>query len=128
MREPVGRVPSEAGDDALLQPSEVASTISKEDGEAPSSSVHGTSFAATSQAGEHNEQERSRRPTKGIKPYETWEKEEMERRLGELNGCLGLSVSCPIDVKGLNIVKSSFPLNSLKGKIPPITSCSMLIG
>lgn len=85
--------------------------MSKEDGEAVSSSVRVASSIATSQAGDQNE-EKSRRPVKGVKPYEASKREEMEKCLSELNGCLGLSFSCLTNVKRLkDLSKSSILLN-----------------
>ncbi len=37
---------------------------------------------------------RPRRPTKGTEPFEKWERDEMEKLLGELNGHLGAVVIC----------------------------------
>lgn len=87
--DPVGRVPSEAGDegapgqetDNAEGPGEVENRRSKEGGtdEASETPLN----ASTS------DKDNKRKPARGTEPFEKWEREEMEKLLGELCGHLG---------------------------------------
>ncbi|KAG6903141.1 hypothetical protein C0995_004688 [Termitomyces sp. Mi166 len=84
--EPVGRVPSETGDESA--PTVHTETASDEglrrSRENPSAS---TSNSVTS----HSEKDlRPRRSTRGSEPFEKWEREEMEKLLDQTNGHLVL--------------------------------------
>ncbi|KAF8158304.1 hypothetical protein B0H34DRAFT_769482 [Crassisporium funariophilum] len=89
--EPVARVPSESGDEGAAHESQASDTIdmasemSKEGDEAPSTPMHNSSFATT-----HNEEQPSkpRRAARGSEPFEKWERDEMEKLLLQLNGHL----------------------------------------
>ncbi|TFK52257.1 phospholipase D [Heliocybe sulcata] len=95
--EPLARMPSEAGDaDALGgdqggPPTETANNVAGD----------GTSEGSATRVGDGSEnqasattptkdapQQQSRKPAKGDEPFEKWEREEMEKLLGELNGHL----------------------------------------
>lgn len=52
----------------------------------PASAAH----ASSTQTEDHPPQQaKARRSAKGAEPFEKWEKDEMEKLLGELNGHLG---------------------------------------
>ncbi|KNZ80910.1 hypothetical protein J132_03610 [Termitomyces sp. J132] len=79
--EPVGRVPSETGDENALTETGSDEHRSREGPENPlSNSVTG-----------HSEKDlRPRRFTRGSEPFEKWERDEMEKLLGQTNGHLVL--------------------------------------
>ncbi|KAG6833424.1 hypothetical protein H0H87_006790, partial [Tephrocybe sp. NHM501043] len=95
-QEPVARVPSDAGDEAtpaeereerenvtVEAASDEDTHLSKEAGEDPLASTFNHSSAT------HSEKEpRPRRPTRGTEPFEQWERDEMEKLLGQTNGHL----------------------------------------
>ncbi|KAG6897546.1 hypothetical protein C0992_000329 [Termitomyces sp. T32_za158] len=84
--EPVGRVPSETGDESALTEtgSDEGARQSREGLENRSAST------STSIAGHSEKDLRPRRSTRGSEPFEKWEREEMEKLLGQTNGHLVL--------------------------------------
>ncbi|KAF8964181.1 hypothetical protein BDZ97DRAFT_1731107 [Flammula alnicola] len=88
--EPVARIPSESGEEVAHEPlpsdtnpTDIASEMSKEEGE-ETPPLNSSSFAAT----QNEEPTKPRRPARGSEPFEKWERDEMEKLLGELNGQL----------------------------------------
>lgn len=86
--EAVARVPSEAGDEGAPQEdnpelSEDETRPSKEGVDDPTASTANTS------TGNSEKDPKARRPTKGTEPFEKWERDEMEKLLGQTNGHLG---------------------------------------
>lgn len=85
----MGRIPSESGDNATQDSQasdtlDMASETSKDDGDEP---------PTTPTPSEGPTSSKPRRPTKGSEPFEKWEREEMEKLLGQLNGHLGRNSS-----------------------------------
>ncbi|KXN88185.1 Phospholipase D1 [Leucoagaricus sp. SymC.cos] len=106
--DPTGRVPSEAGDDALPpigNPGllEANDTASETDRENSSDQPHTPHAPHTPQS---NLPSGSRRPAKGTEPFEKWERDEMESLLKELNGHLGMSY----------VLKLVYPTRFLEGE------------
>jgi phospholipase D1/2 len=66
----------------------MASELSREGEGTPPTPLNNSSFATTTQNDE--EPAKPRRPTKGSEPFEKWERDEMEKLLGQLNGQLVL--------------------------------------
>ncbi|KIM43354.1 hypothetical protein M413DRAFT_18406 [Hebeloma cylindrosporum] len=90
--EPVARMPSESGDEGThvsqaSDTTDMASRMSREDGEeCPPTPLNNSSFVTS-----HNEEPvKHRRHAKGAEPFEKWERDEMEKLLGQLNGQLVL--------------------------------------
>jgi phospholipase D1/2 len=116
--EHVARVPSESGDDAapghgaLPLPTESTDAFSvgrarpsKESKRSKSPEVvHGSSTPAGSS--EKEPTLKPKRSTKGVEPFEKWERDEMEKLLGQLCGHLGLSFGCAHQAGELIIVSS----------------------
>ena len=98
--ERASRVPSEAGDDtapgrsALPLPTESTDAVSV-DGARPGKESKGTEdahgSAAPSGSSEKEPTVKSKRSSKGMEPFEQWERDAMEKLLGQLCGHLGLS-------------------------------------
>ena len=97
---PVGRAPSETADEGapnkegdIADPTVDESGVADDATTAGMSSPHVSTFGDGSGNGapskEGKEGGRPRRPTRGAEPFEKWERDEMERLLGELNGHLG---------------------------------------
>jgi len=91
----VGPIPSESGDEGthVSQPSDttdMASEMSREGEGTPPTPLNNSSCAPI-----QNDEEpvKPRRPAKGSEPFEKWERDEMEKLLGQLNGHLGMAVS-----------------------------------
>jgi phospholipase D1/2 len=89
---PTGRVPSETGDesaphDPKLKDVDVAPWTSKDYVEGIPSSEQ-TFFSKLQSEGQRPQPLRN---TKHAEPFEPWEREAMEKLLGEVNGHLGLS-------------------------------------
>ncbi|KAJ8519021.1 hypothetical protein ONZ45_g3982 [Pleurotus djamor] len=88
--EPVARVPSEAGDEAAPMDSQTEKGLelpqverqshSKEGGEDELEGRASTSYG--------DREPKPRKPARGPEPFEQWERDEMEKLLGELNGHL----------------------------------------
>jgi phospholipase D1/2 len=94
----------------------MASEMSREGGEeVPPTSVNNSSFATTTQ---HDEDPaKPRRPAKGSEPFEKWERDEMEKLLGQLNGQLGLwHVSLDAYWVNLNITLVLYSNRFLEGE------------
>ncbi|KAL1715411.1 hypothetical protein EV715DRAFT_256257 [Schizophyllum commune] len=96
---PVGRAPSETADEGapnkegdIADPTVDESGVADDATTAGMSSPHVSTFGDGSGNGapskEGKEGGRPRRPTRGAEPFEKWERDEMERLLGELNGHL----------------------------------------
>jgi phospholipase D1/2 len=100
--ERASRVPSETGDDtalgrsALPLPTECTDAVSI-DGARPgkeskdTEEVHGS--AVPSGSSEKEPTVKPKRSSKGMEPFEKWERDAMEKLLGQLCGHLGLSSS-----------------------------------
>ncbi|PPR05355.1 hypothetical protein CVT24_007969 [Panaeolus cyanescens] len=93
--EPIARVPSESSYEVVGQSQEshqsdgpdIASQSSKNPTEdMPHTPLHASSISTGNQPEEPTN--RARRPAKGHEPFEKWERDEMEKLLGELNGQL----------------------------------------
>ena len=87
--EPVARIPSESGDEGthVSQASDTTSRLSREDGEeCPPTPLNNPSFVTS----QNEEPVKPRRRAKGAEPFEKWERDEMEKLLGQLNGQLGM--------------------------------------
>ena len=90
---PLARIPSEAGhSDANPQDYQASDTTDlasettrDETDDAPTTPSYGGATPSTS----NEEPPKQRRPAKGSEPFEKWEREEMEKLLGQLNGQLG---------------------------------------
>ncbi|KAG6841711.1 hypothetical protein C0991_007983 [Blastosporella zonata] len=99
-QEPVARVPSEAGDEGATEEKEnITVEAASDHGARPSKEGVEDPSASTSAAhsATHSEKEpKPRRPTKGTEPFEKWEREEMEKLLGQTNGHLGDPFPMPI--------------------------------
>ena len=93
--EPVARLPSESGDEGThvsqaSDTTDIASGMSREDGEeCPPTPLNNPSFVTT----QNEEPMKHRRHAKGTEPFEKWERDEMEKLLGQLNGQLGMWAS-----------------------------------
>ena len=85
--------PNKEGD--IADPTVDESGVADDATTAGMSSPHVSTFGDGSGNGapskEGKEGGRPRRPTRGVEPFEKWERDEMERLLGELNGHLGES-------------------------------------
>jgi phospholipase D1/2 len=96
--EHVSHVPSESGDDTapgqntLLLPTESTDAISV-DGARQSKENKDPEEGLTIPAGSSEKEPTTKpqRPSKGSEPFEKWERDEMEKLLGQLCGHLGLS-------------------------------------
>jgi len=76
----------------------MASGMSREDGEeCPPTPLNNSSFVTT----QNEEPTKHRRHAKGTEPFEKWEREEMEKLLGQLNGQLGMWA--PLRVLGIKL-------------------------
>ncbi|KAF9013434.1 hypothetical protein BDQ17DRAFT_1343417 [Cyathus striatus] len=82
--EPVARVPSETGDDSA--PGRESTSAADGDAVSDSHGEEGEKFADSSAP--ESQEPKARKGAKGVEPYEKWERDEMERLLGELNGHL----------------------------------------
>ena len=91
--QPVARIPSESGDEGThtsqaSDTTDIESEMSREGEGAPPTPLNSSSFATTTQNDE--DLPKPRRPAKGSEPFEKWERDEMEKLLGQLNGQLGM--------------------------------------
>ena len=92
--EPISQNPSEAGEERVAHESQPAephnmnSELSKESGEnaLADSSLQDLSIGTT----QNEELHSHRRSSKNSEPFESWEREEMEELLSQLNGQLGM--------------------------------------
>lgn len=96
--DPVARVPSESGDEnAVTEEKEVpaeATDMASDDGTRPSKEGADAQESNPNTAGSttNEKDSRPRKPTRGTEPFEKWERDEMEKLLGELCGHLGRSL------------------------------------
>ena len=91
---PTGRVPSETGDesalhDPVLKDVDVAARTSKNCGD----EITGSEQTFSSKLQDEEQRPQLLRHTKQVEPFEPWEREEMEKLLGEVNGHLGQSIN-----------------------------------
>ncbi|KAF4577108.1 Phospholipase D1 [Pleurotus pulmonarius] len=88
--EPVGRVPSETGDEGAAPNPDVVNELDSGDGPRQNKdSGEQSSEPRASTSNLANEKDtKGRRSTRGVEPFEKWERDEMEKLLGELNGHL----------------------------------------
>ena len=93
----VGRVPSEAGDEQASEPFKSTENLEKPlDGERPKGDNDcgkenlDRKPSTTNMAGDKEKEKEKKKPAgPGQEPFEAWEREEMEKLLGELRGHLG---------------------------------------
>ena len=94
---PAGRVPSEAGNEDTLGHEEAGPEPRQSESQKQSAAQSSTSINSHKTTREHRDSETSlkaddlrRQPSKGDEPFEKWERDEMEKLLGELRGHLVL--------------------------------------
>ncbi|KAG6918332.1 hypothetical protein DXG01_015191 [Tephrocybe rancida] len=95
-QEPVARVPSETGDEgAHTEEKEDNAEAISDEGTRPSrEGADDPSLSTFNGSATHSEKEaKSRRPARGSEPFEKWERDEMEKLLGQINGHLGNALS-----------------------------------
>lgn len=92
--EPVGRMPSETGDENAPGQDIGESVAAPAPDEGSKEATEPTASDTAVNASLSDKDTKARKPAKGTEPFEKWEREEMEKLLGELNGHLGKLVAC----------------------------------
>ncbi|GLB38253.1 putative phospholipase [Lyophyllum shimeji] len=90
--EVVARVPSEAGDEGAPADEKAESVAGSEEGTRPSKEGFEDAAASTVDisAGQSEKEPKPKKRARRIEPFEKWERDEMEKLLGQLNGHLVL--------------------------------------
>jgi hypothetical protein len=118
------------GHDTVTETEEPHEETSAGDKSAVADRHEGTSATESSQANGATDPEASkRRPARGDEPFEKWERDAMEKLLGEVRGHLGTDLSLAWSVRDLKLcLQWSFLLVFLRAKTSPTTSCSTPTG